>query len=361
MVRMGTEGLLGDRYRLDRIAGHGGMATVFVALDTVLEREVAIKLLQRRRDEGGILHERFRREALAAAKIVHPNVVTVHDVGENDEGRPYIVMDFVDGPSLATVIERGGALPSERVALIGIGVARALAAAHAAGIVHRDVKPQNILLDEQGIPHLTDFGLARAFDRSDIELTAPGALLGSAHYVAPEQARSGEATPRSDLYSLGASLYHAAAGEPPFAGQGAIDITLRRFEEDPPDLGVRVPGIDAQLAALLMTLLARDPEERLADAATVVERLSDVAAWLRVERNVGDVANAASDDTSTPSDAASAPGNTAPSESAGASITPVASRPPGAGTAAAAPTIPPPNSSPLPAATWGPAEDGSLR
>ncbi|MEA2663660.1 MAG: eukaryotic-like serine/threonine-protein kinase [Candidatus Eremiobacteraeota bacterium] len=345
---MGTEGLLGGRYRLDRIAGHGGMATVFVALDTVLEREVAIKLLQRRRDEGGVLHERFRREALAAAKIVHPNVVTVHDVGENDEGRPYIVMDFVDGPSLAEVIERDGALPSERVALIGIGLARALAAAHGAGIVHRDVKPQNVLLDEQGIPHLTDFGLARAFDRSDLELTAPGALLGSAHYVAPEQARSGEASPRSDLYALGASLYHAAAGEPPFAGQGAIDITLRRFEEDPPDLRAR-PGIDPQLAGLLMSLLARDPEERPADAATVVERLADVAAWLRVERNVGDVASAVADDAR------------APGEAAAPAVTTIASAAPAGGTAADAPTIPPPNSSPLPPASWGPAEDQTLR
>jgi eukaryotic-like serine/threonine-protein kinase len=336
---MGAEGLLGGRYRLDRIAGHGGMATVFVALDTVLEREVAIKLLQRRRDEGGILHERFRREALAAAKIVHPNVVTVHDVGENDEGRPYIVMDFVDGPSLQAVIAEQGPLPSERVALIGIGVGRALAAAHAAGIVHRDVKPQNILLDDQGIAHLTDFGLARAFDRSDVELTAPGALLGSAHYVAPEQARSGEATPRSDLYALGASLYHAAAGETPFAGEGAIDITLRRFEEDPPDLQARVPGIDPQLAALVMALLARDPEERIADAATLVERLSDVAAWLRVERNVGDVASAAAAGTG--------------------GVPPSVAVPQTPGSAAgAAPTIPPPNSSPLPAATWGTGEAG---
>ncbi len=329
---MGTEGLLGGRYRIDRVAGHGGMATVFVALDTVLEREVAIKLLQRRRDEGGILHERFRREALAAAKIVHPNVVTVHDVGQNDEGRPYIVMDFVDGPSLADVIAERGALPSELVALVGIGVARALAAAHAAGIVHRDVKPQNILLDEQGSPHLTDFGLARAYDRSDVDLTAPGVLLGSAHYVAPEQARSGEASPRSDLYSLGAALYHALAGEPPFAGQGAIDITLRRFEEDPPDLRARAPQADPQLAALIMVLLARDPDARVADAATVVERLTDVAAWLRVERNVGDVAGAASE----------------------VPPAPFASPPPAGGTAAnVAPAIPPPNSSPLPAAAWG--------
>ncbi len=349
---MGAEGLLGGRYRLDRIAGHGGMATVFVALDTVLEREVAIKLLQRRRDEGGILHERFRREALAAAKIVHPNVVTVHDVGENDEGRPYIVMDFVDGPSLQAVIAEQGPLPSERVALIGIGVGRALAAAHAAGIVHRDVKPQNILLDEQGIAHLTDFGLARAFDRSDVELTAPGALLGSAHYVAPEQARSGEATPRSDLYALGASLYHAAAGETPFAGEGAIDITLRRFEEDPPDLRTRMPGIDPQLAALVMVLLARDPEERIADAATLVERLSDVAAWLRVERNVGDVASAAAAGEAT---AGETPAATVPA----AGVPPPVAVPPTPGSAAgAAPTIPPPNSSPLPAATWGTGEAG---
>ncbi|MBV8748804.1 MAG: serine/threonine protein kinase, partial [Candidatus Eremiobacteraeota bacterium] len=143
---MGTEGLLAGRYRLDHVAGHGGMATVFAAYDTVLERTVAIKLLQRRHDEGGVLHARFEREARAEAKIVHPNVVSVHDVGETDDGRPFIVMDYVEGRSLQAIIADDAPLPSERVALLGMGIARALAAAHALGIVHRDIKPANVIV-----------------------------------------------------------------------------------------------------------------------------------------------------------------------------------------------------------------------
>src|SRR5579885_2156195 len=158
---MGTDALLGGRYRLDHVAGHGGMATVFAAHDTVLDRRVAIKLLQRKRDDGGLLHARFEREARAEAKIVHPNVVSVHDIGESDDGRPFIVMDYVAGSSLQELLAEEAPLSSERVAIIGMGIARALAAAHALNIVHRDVKPANVIVDEQGIPHLMDFGLAR--------------------------------------------------------------------------------------------------------------------------------------------------------------------------------------------------------
>jgi eukaryotic-like serine/threonine-protein kinase len=327
---MEHEGLLGGRYRIDRIVGHGGMATVFAADDTVLERTVAIKLLQRRHDETGVLHERFHREALAEARIVHPNVVTVHDIGEHEDGRPYIVMDFVEGRSLAAILEEGP-VSSERAAVIGIGVARALAAAHALGIIHRDVKPANILIDEQGIPHLTDFGLARARDRKDLELTAPGILLGSAYYIAPEQARHGAATPACDLYAFGAVLYHALAGEPPFAGNGAIDVALRRFEEVPPRLTARVVGVDEHLAQLVHGLLAPDPVNRRPESAeATVEALLDIAARLRVER--------------TSSDEGVGPVVAPPSP-------PVAIACPNI-----APDVPPPNSSPLPASHWPPEE-----
>ncbi|MBV8645435.1 MAG: serine/threonine protein kinase, partial [Candidatus Eremiobacteraeota bacterium] len=156
--------MLAGRYRLDHVAGHGGMATVFAAYDTVLDRTVAIKLLQRRHDATGVLHARFEREARAEAKIVHPNVVSVHDIGESDDGRPFIVMDYVEGRSLQDVVADDGPLDSEHTAIVGMGVARALAAAHALGIVHRDVKPANVIVDPQGLPHLTDFGLARASD-----------------------------------------------------------------------------------------------------------------------------------------------------------------------------------------------------
>ena len=287
---MGTEGLLGGRYRLDHVAGHGGMATVFAAYDTVLERTVAIKLLQRRRDETGVIHERFEREARAEAKISHPNVVSVHDIGEADDGRPFIVMDYVEGRSLQEIIVEEAPLSSERVAILGAGIARALAAAHALGIVHRDVKPANVIVGGQGLPHLMDFGLARTLheDVADPGLTAPGVLVGTALYVAPEQARHGAASPAADLYSLGAVMYHALTGRPPFTGDNAFDVALRRFEEDPEELRDVVPAADSELTALIHVLLARDPVDRPWDAAPVAERLIDISARLRATRPGGE-------------------------------------------------------------------------
>jgi serine/threonine-protein kinase len=319
---MAAEDLLGGRYRLDHVAGHGGMATVFAAYDTVLERTVAIKLLQRRHDEGGVLHERFRREALAEARLVHPNVVTVHDVGVTDDERPYIVMDYVEGRPLSALIA-DAPLPPERAAWLGVQVARALAAAHGLGIVHRDVKPANIIVDGQGLAHLMDFGLARVED--DPELTMHGSLVGTAHYVSPEQARYGKGSAQGDLYSLGAVLYHALSGRPPFDGDGTIDVALRRFEEDPAPLATLVPGIDSDLAALVHALLARDPADRPAGAAAVAERFADIAARLRTERTSGEVQLATLPEPTTVSSAA-------------------AVRP--------APQVPLPNREPLPVDPW---------
>jgi len=285
---MSSDDLLGGRYRLENIAGHGGMATVFAATDTTLDRPVAVKILARRHDAGGVVEQRFRREAFAEARVVHPNVIAVHDIGETADGRPFIVMEFVEGRTLADLLAEGR-LPSERVAMLGTGLARALDAAHEAGVVHRDVKPANVLIDAHGLPHLTDFGLARAIDEHEADITSPGTLLGSAHYVSPEQARYGTSTAQSDLYSLGALLYHATAGEPPFPGQGPIDIALRRFEEDPPDLVTRVPDSDPFLAALIHTMMAREPAERPQSAHAVAERMLDIAARLRALRTSADV------------------------------------------------------------------------
>ncbi len=285
---MGTEALLGGRYRLDSVAGHGGMATVFSAHDTVLDRKVAIKLLQRRRDETGALHERFEREARAEAKITHPNVVSVHDVGETDDGRPFIVMDYVEGCSLQAMLADEGRLTSERAALIGCGIARALGAAHALGIVHRDVKPANVIVDAYDTPHLMDFGLARDLYESDPGVTVAGVLVGTPFYVAPEQVRFNAASPAADLYALGCVLYHALTGEPPFTGEGALDVTLRRFEEDPAELRDVAPAADADLRSVIHALLARDPVQRPWDANAVAERLADIAARLRATRTAGE-------------------------------------------------------------------------
>ena len=328
------EELLGGRYRLERTAGHGGMATVFVAWDTVLERFVAIKLLHRGRDEGGVLHERFRREALAEARVVHPNVVAIHDVGVHDDGRPYIVMDYVEGRPLSAVLA-DGPLSSERTALLGLALARALAAAHALGIIHRDVKPANVLIDDQGLPHLMDFGLAWAADAAEARLTAPGALVGSADYIAPEQARSGEVSPQVDLYALGGVLYHALAGAPPFEGGGALETTLRRFEQDAPDLRALVPEVDSELADLVHALLARDPAGRPASAAVVAERLGDIGARCRASRTGADAAPAVA-----------------------TAIVATSAAPPG-GAAGPAPTVPMPNASLLPPGNFG--DDPSSR
>lgn len=284
---MSAEELLGGRYRLEHVAGHGGMATVFSAHDTLLDRKVAIKLLQRRKDASGVLHARFDRGARAEAKIVHPNVVSVHDLGEMDDGRPYVVMDYVEGQPLSELID-GTALSSERVAAIGVGIARALAAAHVLGIFHRDVKPANVIIDRQGIPHLMDFGLARELWDEDPDITTPGLLLGTANYIAPEQARYGAASSAADLYALGALLYHALTGALPFDGEGALDVTLRRFEEDPPDVRDVARAADPDLAAVIHALLERDPVERPWEAAAIAERLADIAARLRATRTAGD-------------------------------------------------------------------------
>jgi serine/threonine-protein kinase len=237
-------------------------------------------------------------------------------------------MDYVDGLSLAALIAEGP-IPSEQVARIGLAIARALSAAHEHGIIHRDIKPANILLDQQGLPQLTDFGLARVADER--ELTIAGELLGTAMYVAPEQARYGTCTAQGDLYSFGAVLYHALAGAPPFDGEGAIDVALRRFEEDPAALQDRVPDVDPMLAVLVHALLAREPENRPAGAAEVAEQLLNIAARVRTENKAGDPP---------------------PAPPLAAASVPVA-----AGLTPPAPDVPLPNPSMLPADQWSASEE----
>jgi serine/threonine-protein kinase len=267
--------LLAGRYRLDETIGHGGMAVVFRAFDTTLERPVAIKYFQTHLMREPVMVERFHREALAAAKIDHPNVVAIHDIGIGDDDRPFIVMELVAGPSLAEVL-KAGPLPDRRAARIGAGIARGLAAAHAFGFIHRDVKPGNVILAADDVAKLTDFGLV--LDAGDAsppsDLTMHGAMLGSAAYVAPEQARYGESSPASDLYALGCTLYETVAGVPPFSGVTAIDQAVKRLVEAPEPVALHAPGIGPALAALIMELLVRDPGRRRDDAGVVGEELA---------------------------------------------------------------------------------------
>ncbi len=274
---MNAPDLLAGRYRLDESVGHGGMAVVFGAFDTVLERPVAIKYFQTHLMREPVLVERFRREALAAAKIVHPNVVAIHDIGIGDDDRPFIVMELVAGPSLAELL-RAGPLPDRRAARIGAGIARGLAAAHAFGFIHRDVKPANVMIAADDLAKLTDFGLVfeAGEDAPPSDLTMHGAMVGSAAYVAPEQARYGEASAASDLYALGCTLYETVAGVPPFSGATAIDQAVKRLVEAPEPVAIRAPGIQPALAALIMELLVRDPQRRRDDAGEVGDELASI-------------------------------------------------------------------------------------
>ena len=234
--------VLGGRYRLVELLGSGGMATIYRATDTGLGRDVALKLLRPEYLRDPDFSSRFRQEAQAAASLSHPNVVTVYDYGEDPSG-PYIVMELVDGEDLATILRRSGALPPRQVARIGAGVARALAAAHARGLIHRDIKPGNVLIGADGAVKVVDFGIARAI--AEAQVTLPGTTLGSVHYFSPEQARGEPATAASDIYSLGIVLYEMLTGVRPFEGDSAASVALARLTgpiPDPTTVRPSVPG-----------------------------------------------------------------------------------------------------------------------
>ena len=216
--------LVAGRYDLEEQVGTGGMSSVFRARDTVLERQVAIKVLHEHFARDPEYVERFRREARAIAQLSHPNIVTVIDRGEF-EGRQYIVFEHVPGETLKDVILREGALPVARALALTHQVARALALAHEAGIVHRDVKPQNVLLGEEAAAKVTDFGIARALD-VDEGLTETGTMLGTSDYISPEQASGEPVDERSDQYSLGAVLYELLTGEVPYPGQSSMAVAM---------------------------------------------------------------------------------------------------------------------------------------
>ena len=224
---------LSGRYRLDAQIGAGGMSTVYKAFDVNLERRVAIKLLHREMSADSDQLERFRREARAVAQLSHPHIVGVIDAGE-DENRPYIVFEYVEGETLKDRIRRLGRLPVDEALAYAIEIARALGCAHAHEIVHRDVKPQNVLLDPEGSAKVTDFGIARSL--RDDGLTADGRVLGTTDYVSPEQALGHDVDGQSDIYSLGIVLYEMLTGDVPFHGENQISVAMKHVREDIPDI-----------------------------------------------------------------------------------------------------------------------------
>ncbi|HSK93923.1 MAG TPA: protein kinase [Candidatus Angelobacter sp.] len=265
---------VGDRYRLGAVLGRGGMATVYRGHDEQLDRPVAIKLLRGELGDDPTMLRRFETEARRAASVTHPNLVAVYDVGIED-GVPYIVMELVEGGDLATALAVERPMTAERAARIGVEVADALEVAHEAGLVHRDIKPRNILLDRDGHARVTDFGIARGI--GDESLTRTGAVLGSVDYFSPEQARGERATASSDLYGLGAVLYELLTGARPFSGDTPYAIATARLRAPAPDPRASNRQIPERLAAIVRRAMARDPDERFASAA---ELRAALAAWL---------------------------------------------------------------------------------
>ncbi|MEZ5177302.1 MAG: Stk1 family PASTA domain-containing Ser/Thr kinase [Acidimicrobiales bacterium] len=259
--------VLNGRYELQRRVGRGGMAEVFLARDRLLDRPVAIKILFPEFATDPSFVARFRREAQAAANLNHPNIVGVYDWGK-ERGTYYIVMEYVDGRTVSDILRADGPIEAKRAAGIAADVAAALGFAHRKGVVHRDVKPGNVLITATGEVKVADFGIARAMTSSSEEnLTQTGSVMGTATYFSPEQAQGKPVDPRSDLYSLGVVLYEMASGRPPFSADSPVAIAYKHVQEPLPPLHEKVPGVPRGYEAVTNKALAKDPDRRYQDAA----------------------------------------------------------------------------------------------
>ncbi len=268
---MGGMATLAGRYRLEDVIGRGGMSTVYRATDTILQRTVAVKVMSAALAEDDPTHvARFEREARAAASLVHPGIVTVYDTGVDDDRR-FIAMEYVDGESLATIIAREAPLEPGRASEIAAQIADALEAAHRAGLVHRDVKPGNVMIARDGSTKVLDFGIARMADAGSITRTAT--LLGTAAYMAPEHALGSPVDFRSDVYSLGCVLYAMLTADPPFRGDHAAAVLHQQVNAIPRPPSEANPRVGRGLDALVLQMLAKSPGERPQSAAEVRDRL----------------------------------------------------------------------------------------
>jgi len=274
--------VLDNRYDVVRPLGSGGMGEVYLARDRVLGRDVALKVLRMQYAGDDEFAERFKREAMSAASLSHPNIVQVYDRGETEEKASYIAMEYVPGGTLKERISREGPLEATDAAALGAQVAEAIGAAHERGMVHRDIKPQNVLLTTGGSAKVADFGIARA--GSSVTISRTGSVMGTAGYMSPEQALGKPATPKSDLYSLGVVLYEALTGKLPYTADNPIAVSMKHVNEPlrpPIELNPRIP---AGMNALVTKLMAKDPEDRYADADELADDL-----W-RVSRGLEPVA-----------------------------------------------------------------------
>ena len=251
--------VVAGRYELEELVGAGGMSSVFKAYDTLLERHVALKILHPHFTEDEQYVERFRREARAVASLSHPNIVTILDRGE-DEGRQFIVFELVEGRTLAEVLHEEGRLPVQHALEIAIQVARGLGFAHEQGLVHRDVKPQNVILNGDGRAKVTDFGIARSLEVQGV--TQSGAVLGTSNYIAPEQASGKPVDRTTDVYSLGVVLFELLTGEVPFPGESFVAVAMQHVSEPPPSVLEVRPDVPVRVARAVDRALEKDPAER---------------------------------------------------------------------------------------------------
>jgi serine/threonine-protein kinase len=268
---LSVETLAEGRYRVEDVLGRGGMASVYLARDAELERPVAVKVLAEHLADQPDFRDRFLREARLAAQLSHPNVVQVFDVGEED-GKPFIVMECVEGSTLAEELKERGRLEPEEVVDVALQICGGLEHAHAAGLVHRDIKPQNLLLRPDGTVKIADFGIARAAETT--RLTQIGSVLGTAAYLAPEQALGEEVTASADIYSLGCVLYELLAGRTPYIFQTLPELAVKHREETIEPLRELRPEISKRLEAAIMHALARKPDYRPESAAAFAEELA---------------------------------------------------------------------------------------
>lgn len=271
--------VLAERYELTEVISRGGMATVWRARDQVLARTVAVKVLHEHlaRDEAFL--ERFRREAVAAAGLTHPHVVSVYDTGEMeapDSTCHYIVMEHCGGGTLGTLLRDQGPFSTERAASVGSTICEALAYAHSKGIIHRDVKPGNVLVGDDGLLKVGDFGIAKAVTEGS-DITTTGTIMGTVAYISPEYATDQELDARSDIYSLGVVLFELVVGKPPFVEDTSVATAMRHVNDPPPTPRSRRAGISRQLEAIIMRALEKDPGDRFASAEEMREALQPLA------------------------------------------------------------------------------------
>jgi len=277
------ERLLNGRYRLGPRLGDGGMAVVYRGFDSALGRQVAIKVLRDQYAADRAFVARFEREAQSVAALNHPNIINIFDVGFDGDGPDgrgighYFVMELIDGPDLKELIRARGPMPAEEVVAILVQVLAGLGYAHARALVHRDIKPQNIMLTQDGTAKVTDFGIAKGL--ADTTLTDAGFGMGTVHYLSPEQARGEPATPASDLYAVGVMLYEMLTGVLPFIGDSTVAVALKHVQEPPLSPKRLNNSIPAPLAAIALRALAKDPNERFASAAEMAAALADWPRW----------------------------------------------------------------------------------